>query len=251
MDMENMTEYTLSTQEIERRKHALTRLLISFALGGLVTSADMLFALGWVVAPGFIFFTIILVIAKQLFAKFSNDYAQMKLVLSPQWLERTGKTSRERLEIQAITAIRIKRTVTGSIREIMMKLRDGRRVYVNALQKFEQFKDELLIRCEEDTVVSEFREPIDYDHPRFYIIFGGVVGVVMTMTIRLMTSFASNYIRTINFAIAVYVVVMGLYWALSKPLVNRYGDKFRKGDLMCGWGLVAVGVLLSFYTFQL
>jgi hypothetical protein len=220
MEMEHMTEYTLSTREIERRKRALTRLLISFVVGSIISSADILFTLGWVVAPGFVVLAGILVLARQLFEKFSNNYAQMKLLLSSQWLERTGKTSRERVELQAITAIRIKRTITGSIREIMMKLQDGRRVFVNALQKFEQFKDELLIRCDEDTVVSEFRELIDYDHPRFYIIFGGIVGVVTTMTIRLMTNLAFNHIQTINFVIAFYVVVMGLYWAFSKPLVK-------------------------------
>jgi hypothetical protein len=100
-------------------------------------------------------------------------------------------------------------------------------------------------------VVSEFREPIDYDHPRFYIIFGGAVGVVTIMTIRLMAHFASNHIRAINFVIALYVVIMGLYWVFNKPLVNRYGDKFRRGDLMCGLVLVGGGALLSIYTFLL
>lgn len=249
--MENLTEYTLSTREIERRTHAFTRLLLSFALGVILTSPDMLLALRWMAMPALILLTIILMLVRQVSMKFSHKYARMKLSLSSQGLERAETSAQEQFEFQDISAIQIKRTVTGAIREIMLKRHTGQRVYVNAVRDFEHFKDDLISRTRPDTVVHEFRERIDYDHPLFYIVLGGIVGVITTLALRLMTSLALHQIQTLNAGIALYVAAMGVYWLFSNPIVNRYGNKFRKSDLMWGWGLVGIAVLLGFYTLHL
>jgi hypothetical protein len=249
--MEYMTEYAIDLRELERRKSAFTRLLISFVAGGLISSADVLLALRWIAALGMIVVVVIVMVVRYAFVRFLRSYARMKYVLTPQWLERTRKSRQERFALQKLTSIHIKRTSKGTIREITMRFRDGQRVYVNALEQPEQFKDALLAYKEPAVVVTEWREPLDYDHPLFYIIFGGLVGVVLTTTLRLMTHVAANQILTINYLIALYVAAIGVYWMFTKPLANRYGDRLRRGDIVCGWVLVGIGIVLSIYTLQL
>jgi len=93
---------------------------------------------------------------------------------------------------------------------------------VNGLEDSESFWDCLSSR---DTGASQafVHEPIDYDHPMFYVALGCVLGASMGLTARIGVSAPQFSGHWMYVALAAYSFVMSVYWLRAKPVSGRYG----------------------------
>ena len=116
---------------------------------------------------------------------------------------------------------------------------------MNAVADFERFEEDLRGRLREDVTITEAREPIDYDHPLFYVVFGLITGVAFTLAVRAMATLSQSGMKWATLAIACYSAILGAYVLLVRPLSQRYGPKSRFGDLLLGLFALLAGILLA------
>ena len=176
-------------------------------------------------------------------AFFSNVFkkeAEKKVYLSQNELLRNFGKSKEKHLIKDITDIRIKRTVNKSIRELRIKTTGANNVFINGLEDMEQFA-EYLINIAPDASVNEMKEPIDYDHPLYYVVFGAATGAALALLLRI-SAFAGEYIvKYIQVFSAGFLAVAGAFWILYKPLQSRYGSRKTLADDIMGLIFLFIG----------
>jgi hypothetical protein len=140
-------------------------------------------------------------------------------------------------------------TVERFVLAEVAQMRNGRRLSMNGVEDFERLEQDLRSRLPANVAVTEVREPIDYDHPLFYVIFGLITGVAFTLAVRAMATLSESGLKWATHAIAYYSALLGIYVLLARPLSQRYGPKSRTGDLVLGlFGLLA-GILLAVRSF--
>lgn len=147
-----------------------------------------------------------------------------------------------------IVGLWIKKTINGTIREIKLVLNDKRQLSITALQDFEGFYRHLRKSVSKNTLISEFKEQIDYDHPLFYILFGFITGLITINGFRLLLSVDHNILRWIQLAILLFVLLTGVYWLLNRPLY-RYGIGKPNADYLFGVFLLLTGIAIAIYTY--
>jgi hypothetical protein len=178
-----------------------------------------------------------------------RSYALLELRLDDTHIKRQRGETVERFVLAEVTRIRIVRTSRKNLREITAQMRNGRRLSMNGVEDFERLEQDLRSRLPANVAVTEVREPIDYDHPLFYVIFGLITGVAFTLAVRAMATLSESGLKWATHAIACYSALLGIYVLLARPLSQRYGPKSRTGDLVLGlFGLLA-GILLAVRSF--
>jgi hypothetical protein len=178
-----------------------------------------------------------------------RSYALLELRLDDTHIKRQRGETVERFVLAEVTRIRIVRTSRKNLREITAQMRNGRRLSMNGVEDFERLEQDLRSRLPANVAVTEVREPIDYDHPLFYVIFGLITGVAFTLAVRAMATLSESGLKWATHAIAYYSALLGIYVLLARPLSQRYGPKSRTGDLVLGlFGLLA-GILLAVRSF--
>jgi hypothetical protein len=137
-------------------------------------------------------------------------------------LTRTDLRSSHEYQLHSICHAQAKRTTAGVIREIKLSIDDGSAVYVNGLEDSELFWGCLSSR---DTGASHtfVHEPIDYDHPLFYVALGCVLGASMGLIMRIAVSAPQLSGQWAYVALAAYSFFMSVYWLRAKPVSGRYG----------------------------
>ena len=84
-----------------------------------------------------------------------------------------------------VRAVRIKRRSTGTIREISLFLQNRKRLSINGFEdEFEQLKNALIHKFNPMISTCEVKEPMDFDHPLFYPIFGTLMSLGFVMLIK-------------------------------------------------------------------
>ncbi len=246
--IEKDREYIISDVEIERRKKAFTTLILTFALGLILSSADVLLIIPAISAGGVLVLGVILVGLRRLMNRFFDFYSKATISITSGEFERKGRKARHRFSCSEIVNVHTKRTTSKSIREISITLKSEQRIHVDGLKEFEAFEDHLLSCCGEDVVIREHQEKIDYDHPAFYAILGIILGGVTSFSIRFLAGLQDSALLWMSLLFAVYVLGVGIYWLVTGPLTRQYGDKYRRNDLVCGIGIIAAGILIGMYT---
>ncbi len=85
-----------------------------------------------------------------------------------------------------VQAVRIKRRSTGTIREISLFLQNRKRLSINGFEdEFEQLKDTLIHNLDQSISIREVIEPMDFDHPLFYPIFGTLMSLGFVLIIKI------------------------------------------------------------------
>ena len=173
----------------------------------------------------------------------------MKLNLTDRYLEKQGIKNTEIFLIQDIVRVHVKKTLKKSIREILLKMSNGNTTYINALHDAELFINDLLILCNAEVKLSESREPLDYDHPFFYVIFGILFGVVIISSIRVITGLNDDFLRIFYLISIIYIFGVGVFWILKKPFAKRYGHRLLWVDYITGLLIACAGGLIYFLHF--
>jgi predicted cobalt transporter CbtA len=236
--------YTASTAELHRRLRAYTTLIVSLLVGIALSSIDYLFKAPAIWLAGLAGLGLALALSRLAFAWSFRSYARIELHLDDSCLERTRGTTTERCPLADITRLSVLRTSRKSTREITAGLNDGRRFCMKAVEDFERFEQELRSRIPAGAAVTEAREPIDYDHPLFYVVFGVLVGLTFTLAIRAMYTLSGGGLKWLTLGIACYSFVLGTYVLFARPLSQRYGPQSRFGDFVLGLFALLAGLLL-------
>jgi len=240
-------EFVTSAGEMERRLRAYTTLIGSLLAGVALSSIDFLVSapMAWTASVAGL--AVVLALTRFALIRSLRNYLDLRLQLGATEIERIRGGSAERFPLADVVRLVVTRTKKGGLREITARLRDGRHLSVNGIEDFERLGAELRMRTPA-AAVSERSEPVDYDHPLFYVIFGVITGAAFTFAIRGMSSLSTGGLKRVTLAIAVYSLLLGGYVFAARPLTQRYGPPSRLGDILLGSFCVLAAILLAAYA---
>jgi hypothetical protein len=241
--------YTTSTAELTRRLRAYTTLIVSLLAGIAVSSVDYLIAAPGTWLSGLAGLALALAHSRFVVKRTFRRYLELELRLDDTHVTRVRGGTSETFALADMVGLRVLRTSRGSLREITVKLTGGRRLSVNGVEDFERFEQDLHSRLPANVAVTEAREPIDYDHPFFYVVFGLITGVAFTLAVRALATLSESGMKWATLAIACYSAILGVYVLLARPLSQRYGPRSRLGDFLLGLAALGAGVLLAARSF--
>jgi len=213
-------EYSISKDEILRRKIAYVRLSISLLIGTVLVSIIPHFNI-----PIYIYVTIALslfLIGAYSFS-FFRKLLPVKIVLTETTIERLNNKVNEEYLLSDISKIDIKYTTKNTIREIYIELKNGKKMFVTALNGFEEFGKELLKKSNKGIVVKEIHEHLDFDHPMFYTLLGLLLGGTIVLLIRGMNELSARYLIIGLIICVVYIIILSIYLILTKQITRRIG----------------------------
>lgn len=232
-------EYLISKTEIARRKKAYLNLSLSLITGIFLSSFlfhNPLYILNYVIVA----VTMALIGAFSL--NFFRNLTKTKILLTDTALQRITKDQIENYPLNKINKVIIKWTTNKTIREVYIWLCDGKSIFISALDHFEQFKNDLLEKIGKGTKVREKHEPLDFDHPLFYSILGLCFGGASNLLLRSLTDVTFQQMRYGSFLLSIYLVALGLYFFITKPISKRSGKTTKSSDMIMAILMVLSGL---------
>ena len=160
--MEFPQKYTVSQEEINRRKKAFNSFILALFFSVLLTLRFFLEIPFSLFLLSNSLFACILLIGWVLMQKAFDAFAHIEVNLTDETLERTTFASTEKIFGRDITAISIKKTIHKKIREIKITIRKNR-FYLNGLENMEDLFRALKKMVSPGAKISERKEPIDFD----------------------------------------------------------------------------------------
>ena len=233
-------EYKASKSEMDRRLKAFMRLILFLYISACICSIDLVIKRPAAAAPVLIISAVALALLWLFFRNVFKKEAEKKVYLSQNEMLRNFGKSKEKYLIKDITDIRIKRTVNKSIRELRIKTTGANNVFINGLEDMEQFA-EYLINIAPDASVNEMKEPIDYGHPLYYVVFGAVTGAALALLLRISAFAGEHIVKYIQVFSGGFLAAAGAFWILYKPLQNRYGSRKTLADDIMGLIFLFIG----------
>lgn len=230
---------------MQRRLRAYTTLIVSLLCGIALSSIDYLFrapTIWFVYLAGL---ALCLALSRLALNRSLRSYSQLELRLSDSSIERIRGGTSENYPLASVVGLRIVRTNRKSIREITARLSNGRRLSMNAVEDFGRLEQELRSRLPANVSIAEAREPLDYDHPVFYAVFGAITGLAFTLAVRAMSGLSEKGLKWASLGIAGYAFILGAWVMVSRPLSQRYGPKSRFGDFVLGLFALLAGTVLA------
>lgn len=219
---EDDRSFAMSSDELRRREKAFDRLGVGVVLAFVISSADLFAAHSPELLGGVACLAVLFAASRVWLAAGNRRFASTIWSIGHTTLTRTDLRSSQEYQLHSIRHAQAKRTTAGVIREIKLSFNDGSVVYVNGLEDSESFWDCLSSR---DTEASRsfIHEPIDYDHPLFYVALGCVLGASLGLIVRIGVSAPQLSGHWVYVALAAYSFVVSVYWLRAKPVSGRYG----------------------------
>lgn len=235
-------EYQISHQEIVRRKKAYGTLCLSLLSGLLVFSTIFAFP----IAPvGYLSVLITLILLGAFAFHFLEKLAVTKIMLTPQSLIRESNASSEVFPLQQISRVKIKWTTKKTIREMYIWIADGKSIFISALNRPEDFKNDLLGKLGKKVAIEEIHEPLDFDHPLFYSLLGFPVIGVGVGAVKAISRLNYQQMRMIFLAFFVYVFLLGFYFVAAQPLSKRYNSQKKIYDYVVGMLMIGAAITIA------
>lgn len=187
--MENNTlalleEYNSSVGEMNRRKKAILTLSISLFLSVSISFVSLFLSYFQLILPFVVILALFLTFTVMYFNRFFDHSKSIKINISDQIIEKKWFNKNDIYGIKLIGCVKIKRTTSNLIREIKLMVSGARPLYINGLDRFEEFNNQLLSSLNKDVKINRIKELIDYDHPLFYVLFGTIVGISSVLFLR-------------------------------------------------------------------
>lgn len=237
--------YGFSPAEIDRRKRAYLTLSAS-VLVGMVLSSALLRAP--IPAAGYLLVTAIIFLLGAFSFVFFRTLSKSEIRLTDHKLVRVVNGNPEEYPVGNINRIKTKWTTNNTIREVNIWLNGGNRVVLSALDRFDEFREELLDGLAGEARVEETQEPLDYDHPLFYSLLGLPISAFGVLIFRSIPLMSYQHIKIVFMTVVVYLFVFGLYFLAAKPLKNSYGNRAAGSDYIMG-GLMICSSLVALLYF--
>jgi hypothetical protein len=241
-----MMEYTISQTEITRRRKAYITLSMSIVVGLVI--ASILFNFPVAIGGYALVITALFLLGTFSFG-FFRTLLKTKIILSKMSLERIVNGFLEKYALRDIDHVTVKWTTNSTIREIYIYLRDGRSIFISALEQFEEFKEVLVRNLDAGVMIKEIHEPLDFDHPLFYTLLGfpiSIAGVFVFTSIPLI-----GYQQT-RIGVSLFVVflcIFGTYFIIAKPISKRSGNTTVVSDYGLGFLMIASAIGIAFLYF--
>lgn len=225
-------EYTTSINEMNRRKNAFRTLSISFFLSVSLASLIQFYSSFQVVVISLSVLALTLLISNLLFYRLFEESKLTTIILTNSELERKSIKGHDKWRFSDICAVRIKWTSRDMIREIRLKTLHSGSVYINGLEGFESFANDLIKALSMDESPYQIKELIDYDHSLFYAVFGAILGLISVLSVKTIQSLQIMTIAYLQFGVACFILFVALFWFLERPIAGRYGQKTTCIDII-------------------
>jgi hypothetical protein len=245
-----MTEFTTQKAEMHRRKRAFESLSLSFFLAfslSLLLFADFrtpsLFA-SFCLPTGLLLLT-----ARLLLVRTLNQKSGYRAVFNDRRLSVGVGKSMKTCDLSEVNGIVIKKTLNNTIRQITLRANDGVCLRLDGFKDFDRIEKTLQMLCATHVSYQYIREPIDFDHPLFYWIFGTICGIVPVLFV-LFLNYVDMDIRTFYGIGAFFLGAYGGFFLLKRPLTDYSVSQFYRGpskriaDYLIGAALILAGVVL-------
>ncbi len=171
-----------SKTEMNRRKIAYIT-MVSFMLAGLLLFFK-LFNLPMLPIVWIPFITVFFLLGLISFS-FLHNLARMKINISDQEIICALGSKINRYLLKDVQSVRIKRRFTGVIRTISFLLQNDKHLSINGFEdEFDQLKNTIISKIDPTISAIEVKEPIDFDHPLFYPIFGTIMSLCFVVMIK-------------------------------------------------------------------
>ncbi len=176
-------EFTTSKTEMNRRKKAYLT-MVSFMVAGLFLFFKLfslpILPIVWI--PFIMVFFLLGIIS----FSFLHKLAQMKISISDQEIKCIRGSTINQYLLQDVQSIRIKRRSTGAIRAISLLFQNHKLLSINGFEDvFDQMKNTIISKVDPAISTTEIKEPIDFDHPLFYPIFGTIMSLCFAIMIKI------------------------------------------------------------------
>jgi hypothetical protein len=245
--MSNYTEYSILQNEIERRKKAFTTLIVSISVGVFFSIFDLIIVNPPIFIISFLTFTLFLFMLRILTIKSLNNFSFNKIFINDHFIKRKTLKSEETFSIKDIVKLNIKKTVKSQIRQIKISLNSGATFYINGLKNFDLFIEKIKNNCSNTLKINYINEPLDFDHPLFYLIFGLIIGSFSVFCMRLMTGLDASSLKLIYISIVVFNFVVGLFFIVTKPISKTIGSSARSSDNLFGGILLTCSTMFLYF----
>lgn len=163
--------YLISLCEMKRRKKAYTTLIVSLFFGIVLPLYDQFLNYQILLSFSFAILASVLIVSRILLFRSFRDFEKIKVLLTDTEIVRITFKTKTQYSFNMITGVWIKKTVRNQIREIKIATNTKSKIYITALENFNEFRNILLIKLSGLKNVKEFKEPIDFDHPFYYVFF--------------------------------------------------------------------------------
>jgi len=234
---------------MERRKQAFGRLELFFMAGVTVTSAILFREVPARAAIALAVVALLLLLLHRHFLRTLDRLKLTEVTLTANSFVRDGSSGRVSFSLSDISKVRIKKTTAGTVREIRITLRNGRLIFVAGLEQSGDFCRNLLAALDPEVHLTEFREPVDFDHPRFYRVLGLSLGVFSVLYIRFLVSADAAMFRCAEGGMLTSILVFGVYWLIKRPF-SQYGVGKLAADILFGTFLVTTAVIVFIFDFM-
>ncbi len=208
-------KYKVSEREIIRREKAFLALSISLFFGSILASILFNFPISYLFLG---LLGAILLISNLWLRMFFKKFLKVKISLSKEFLIK----EKQKFLIKEIKKIRIKKTTNNTIREIGIFFSNGKSLFINGLDDFEKFEKELLKIIDKKVEIKNIREPMDFDSVFFYPILGLILSFGTIYLLKIMATFSEQTMKNILYACLLYVILIGIYLIISRPIKKRY-----------------------------
>lgn len=235
-------EFSISKNEITRRKKAFATLLSSIIVGLFLGSFLFSYPISiygylLVIAAFFFLITITLI--------FFNSISRLKIYIFEEGIKKVNDKLSESFLFSDIKNIKVKRRTNGIIREIYIFFKNQNSLVITAFEEdFEEIRNLLISKVNSSTSIKEIKEPIDFDHPIFYLLLGLPISFIGIFFIKIVTTLDYFKLKYILFALSVYVFAIGLYFIIKKPMSIRIGKKQAIADYIFGLIIALSGVFI-------
>lgn len=217
-------EYSVSKIEVDRRRKAFLSLSIFLVMGLLAASKTLKMLVPiWIYAS----YLVVLLVSNLWINNFFDKFLLTKIILSKKTLERKSCGSVEKFLVKNIAKVKIKKTSNDLIREIYIYLKNGNNIFINGLNKFDEFAEKLLTLVRKDINLVKTKEPMDFDSVFFYPVLGLLISWFTVFLLKILYSLDYKTMKIVFVVLIIYILLMTFYLVFSKPISKRYG-KYKK-----------------------
>lgn len=239
-----LMEYSIAGKEINRRIYAFARLSVSLLFGTILNFILFPIPDFTVVLAVVILLTIFLLLLLFITLRSFSSLRAVSVKLLATAIERIDHIHKDKIAYDDITAISTVWGTRKQIREIKICTKQGEFYILNGLNNLEQLYAVLRKKTNLQVKILENHEPIDYDHPLFYVVLGLVLGTFISLFVKQLFYASSDQVHVILFISGVYNLLLAFYFLAKYPISKRYGQRTKVLDYVLSAFLGISGVLM-------
>lgn len=243
----NTTEFSVSKSEVTRRTNAYTALIISFFLNFVLLNYIFIKEIQTAKSAIIIIYSVLsllLILSRISLTKFFKSFLKTKITFTDSELKRKTVKQNEVYLFKDIKKILIKNTTRKTIRSITITLKSNQKITLNGMDDFDKLKDNLLNGIDDKVEVKTITEPMDFDHWLFYPVLGFLIATLFVSGVKSALLLSTNNLKTVYDIFSIYLLILGTYFLIAKPLKRAYGNKSEMSDYIFAFGMIIAGVII-------